>query len=156
MCNQAQARAAHQQASEPAKAPLPINEMPGATFVSVDDGKGKRRCAAAAQPPPRSRRHRRPFARLFAGNVAAVGGLIRYSAHQAYFVLQHLDGRLKEKAVSVSTPDVENAPLKLRIEKVLVSASGGASLRFARVAGLGRFSVPLASADVHPSSSQRR
>lgn len=54
------------------------------------------------------------------GKLAAIGALVRYSNNQAYFVLQHLDPPLGQKAVTVVTPD-ENAPLNLKVEKVFVS-----------------------------------
>jgi hypothetical protein len=54
---------------------------------------------------------------LLSGKLAAFGALVRYSNNQAYFVLQHIDEKLRNKAVIVSTPNLEE-PLSLRVDKV--------------------------------------
>jgi len=92
MCNQAPLRVTNSTStiSEPAKSPLPIQQIPGTTVAKVEDASGK---------------------------LAASGALVRYSNNQAYFVLQHVDDQLRSKAVIVSTPNIED-PLNLRIDYV--------------------------------------
>jgi len=51
--------------------------------------------------------------------LVAVAALVRYTNNQAYFILQHLDTSLAEKAVTVSAPDNEN-PLDMRIDAIFV------------------------------------
>ncbi|KAI6224425.1 hypothetical protein M3Y99_01399400 [Aphelenchoides fujianensis] len=82
MCNQAPVRTTAAPSTEPAKAPLPLEQMPGSTVATVKDTKGK---------------------------VAARGALVRYATNQAYFVLQQLDESLQNKAVVVSTPGPQRA-----------------------------------------------
>jgi hypothetical protein len=51
--------------------------------------------------------------------LVAVGALVRFSNNQAYFILQHLDASIADKAVTLSAPDEQN-PLNLRINAVFV------------------------------------
>lgn len=51
--------------------------------------------------------------------MAAVGALVRYSANQAYFILQHLDQTLSKKAVTIHAPN-ESTPLNFQIDSIQV------------------------------------
>lgn len=76
--------------SVPAQSPLPVQQIPRATSARIEDNEGK---------------------------LAAVGALVRYSTNQAYFILQHLDKLLGDKAVTIYTPD-EVSPLNFRINSI--------------------------------------
>ncbi|KAH7704225.1 Protein C01B10.11 [Aphelenchoides avenae] len=90
MCTLLPLDARRNEPSVPAQCHLAVQQIPSSVVASVEDGDGK---------------------------LAAIGALVRYSNNQAYFVLQHLDPPLGQKAVTVVTPD-ENAPLNLKVEKV--------------------------------------
>uniref|UniRef100_A0A1I8BFN5 DUF4369 domain-containing protein n=1 Tax=Meloidogyne hapla TaxID=6305 RepID=A0A1I8BFN5_MELHA len=74
----------------PAQSPYPVQSIPRSTSAKIKDQQGK---------------------------LVAVGALVRYTNNQAYFILQHLDSSLAEKAVTVSVPDNEN-PLDMRIDAI--------------------------------------
>ncbi|CAK5049110.1 unnamed protein product [Meloidogyne enterolobii] len=74
----------------PAQSPYPVQSIPRSTSAKIQDQQGK---------------------------LVAVAALVRYTNNQAYFILQHLDTSLAEKAVTVSAPDNEN-PLDMRIDAI--------------------------------------
>jgi hypothetical protein len=76
--------------SVPAQSPLPVQQIPRSTSARIEDNQGR---------------------------LAAMGALVRYSTNQAYFILQHVDSSLADKAVTVYTPD-EESPLNLRINSI--------------------------------------
>ncbi|KAF7640100.1 hypothetical protein Mgra_00000546 [Meloidogyne graminicola] len=76
--------------SIPAQSPYSLHSIPRSTSAKIEDQQGK---------------------------LVAVGALIRYTNNQAYFILQHLDPNLAEKAVTVSKSDNENS-LDMRIDQI--------------------------------------
>ncbi|CAD5225567.1 unnamed protein product [Bursaphelenchus xylophilus] len=89
MCNLQSSVPIAKSRSIPAKAPLPVDGIPGNTISNVKSDDGK---------------------------TVATAALMRVSHNMAYFSLIHVDSVIAQKAVTVSTP--EDDPLNLKLGEI--------------------------------------